>query len=100
MNYVLDRSDFEEQIVRMIPKVENTSEHQDQSDAINDTTSNTVRTIKAIKAMRTTIRPERYDQSNMVSDTIRTNPGMVTLSIALTQRPETRAKSLMLRRLM
>ena len=37
MNYVLDRSDFEEQIVRIIPKAENNSEHDDQSDAINDT---------------------------------------------------------------
>ena len=48
MNYVLDRSGFEEQIVRMIPKAENTSEHENQS----NTTSNMVRVIKAIKAMR------------------------------------------------
>ena len=97
INYVLDRSDFEEQIVRMILKVENTFKHKDQSNAINDTTSNTVRGIKAIKAMQSTIRPERYDPSDMVSNTIRTNPGVVTLSVALTQRPKTQAKSLMLR---
>ena len=100
MNYVLDRSDFEEQIVRMILKAENTSEHQNQSNTINDTTSNTVRAINAIKAMQTMIQPERYDQSDMASDTIKTNPGVVTSSVTLTQRPETRAKSLMLSRLM
>ena len=55
MNYVLDRLDFEEKIVRMIPKAENTSKHKDQSNAINNTTSNTVRAIKAIKGMRSTI---------------------------------------------
>ena len=102
MNYVLDRSDFEEQIMRRILKAENTSEHKDQTDAINNTTSNTIRAIKAIKAfkaMQSTIRPERYNQSNMVSNTIKTNPGVVKLSVALTQRPKTRAKSLMLRRL-
>ena len=58
MNYVLDRPDIEEQIVGMIPKADNTSEHKDQSDqsdAINDTTSDTVRAIKAIKAMQLTI---------------------------------------------
>ena len=63
----------------MIPKVENTSEHKDQSNqsnAIDDTTSDTVTAIKVIKAMRLTIRPiilsepskqpkrygQRYDQ--------------------------------------
>ena len=88
MNYVLDRSDFKEQIVRMIPKVENISKHENQS----DTTSNTVRAIKAIEEMQSTILPERYNQSNMVSNTIRTNPGVVISSVALTQRPETQAK--------
>ena len=48
MNYVLDYSDFEEQIVRMIPKAENTFKHENKS----DTTSDTVRAIKAIKAMQ------------------------------------------------
>ena len=90
MNYVLDRLDFEEQIVRMIPKAENTSEQKNQS----DTTSNTVRAIKAIKAIQSTIRPERCNQSNqsnMTSDTIRTNPGVVTITlpVALTRRLET-----------
>ena len=37
MNYVLERSDFEKQIVRMIPKAENNSEHKNQSNTINDT---------------------------------------------------------------
>ena len=94
----MGRSQFEEQIVRMIPKAENTSEHENQS----NTTSNTVRAIKTIKAIQSTIRPKQCDQSNMTSNTIRTNPGvvMVTLSKALTQRPETRAESLMFRRLM
>ena len=32
------------------------------------------------------------DQSNMVSIIIRTNPGVVILSIAFMRRPETRAK--------
>ena len=124
INYVLDRSDFKEQMVRMIPKAENTSEHKDQSDqsnAINNMTSNTVRAIKAIKAMWSTIRPairseqskqskrcdQRYDQqygqsnqSNMVSNTIKTNPEVVTLSLTLIQRPETQAISMILRTLM
>ena len=47
MNYVLDRSDFKKQIVKIIPKAENTSKHKNQS----DTTSDTVKTIRAIKAM-------------------------------------------------
>ena len=88
--------------MRIIPKAENTSEHKDQSnqsDAINNTTSNTIKAIKAIKAMRSVIRPEQYNQSDMVSNTMRTNPGVVTLSVTLTQRPKTRAKSLMLKRL-
>ena len=52
-----------------------------------------VRAIKAIKAMRSTIQPKQYNQSNMASDTIRTNPVVtVTLPVALTQRPETQAK--------
>ena len=53
------------------------SNQSNQSNAINDMTNDTVRAIKAIKAikaMQSTIRPERYDQSDMVSDTIRMNP--------------------------
>ena len=80
----MGRLQFEEQIVRMIPKAENTSEHENQS----NTTSDTDKAIKAIKAMRSTIRPEQYDQSNMVSDTIRTSPEVITSPVALTQRPE------------
>ena len=55
--------------------------------------------VRAIKAIQSTIRPEQCDQSNMTSDTIRTNPGMVTvtLPVALMQRPET---CLMFRKLM
>ena len=92
----MDRSDFEEQIVRTIPKAEKTSEHKNQSNqsnAINDTTSNTVRAIKVIKATRSTIRPERYEQSDMVSDTIRMNPVVVTSLVALRQRPEIQAEA-------
>ena len=70
MNYILDRLDFEEQIVRTIPKVENTSEHEDDQ------------------------QYSQSDQSNMNSNLIRTTLGMVmvTLPVALTQKPETRAK--------
>ena len=92
----MDRSDFEEQIVRTIPKAENISEHENQSnqsDAINNTTSDTVRAIKAIKATQSTIRPERYEQSDMVSDTIRMNPGVVTSLVALRRKSETRAEA-------
>ena len=53
-----------------------------------------VRAIKAIKAIQSTIRPEQYDQqygqsnhSNKVCNTIKTNPGVVTLSVALTRDP-------------
>ena len=45
INYVLDRLDFEEQIVRMIPKTENTSKHNYNQ---NNTINNMVRAIKAI----------------------------------------------------
>ena len=61
-------SDFEEQIVRTISKAENTFEHEDN---------------------------QRYGQSNMTSDMIRTTPGVITITlpVALTQKPETRAKT-------
>ena len=50
MNCVLDRLDFEEQIVRTIPKAENTSKHKyDQSNTIKAIQiSDTVKAIKAI----------------------------------------------------
>ena len=51
MNYVLDRLHFEEQIVRMIPKVENISEYINQTDTINNTA----------RAMQSE-RLKRYDQ--------------------------------------
>ena len=39
MNYVLDRSDFKRQIVKMIPKAKNTSEHKyDQAKCLSITT--------------------------------------------------------------
>ena len=57
VNSVLGRLQFEEQIVRMIPKAENTFEHKNQS----NTTSDMVRAIKAIKAMQSTIRPKQYN---------------------------------------
>ena len=37
--------------------------------------------------------PEQYSQDNMVGDTIRINPDIVTLSIASTQRPEPQRKT-------
>ena len=38
MNYILDRLDFEEQIVRIIPIVENTSKHNyNESNIIKET---------------------------------------------------------------
>ena len=57
----------------MIPKAENTSKHKDQSnqsDAINDTTSDSVRAIKAIKAMQSK-RSKRCNQSDTINDTAR-----------------------------
>ena len=67
MNYVLDRSDFEVHIVRTISKAENTSKHEHN---------------------------QQYGpshQSDMTSNAIRTNPGVVTVTspVALTRRPET-----------
>ena len=55
VNYVLDRSNFEEQIVKTIPKAENTFKHKNHSNTI----SNTVKTIKVIQ---TTMRSERSKQ--------------------------------------
>ena len=52
MNYILDCLDFEEQIVRIIPKVENTFEHKDQSGTINDTA----------RAMQSMQYDQRYNQ--------------------------------------
>ena len=37
ISYVLDRLNFEQQIVRMIPKADNTFKHKNQSNAINNT---------------------------------------------------------------
>ena len=56
MNYVLDRLDFEEQIVRMIPKAENTFEHKDQSNRINDTA----------RAIRSKQYNQQYGQNNAI----------------------------------
>ena len=71
VNCVLDHSDFKEQIVRMIPKAENTSKHKYNQ------------------------RYGQSDQSDMTSDTIRTIPGVVTVTllVALRRRPETQAKA-------
>ena len=98
MNYVLDRSDFKEQIMRTIDQTramrsersKRYNQQYGQSDA-----------IRAIKAIRSTIRPEQCDQSNITSNTIRTNPGMVMVisSKALTQRPQNQVESLMFKRL-
>ena len=70
VNCVLDHSDFKEQIVRTIPKAENTFKHEyDQ-------------------------RYGQSNQNNMTSDTIRTTLGVVTVTspVALTQKLETQAK--------
>ena len=56
VNYVLDRSDFKEQIVRMIAKAENTSKHKNQSNTISDM-------VRTIKAIRPAIRLEQSKQS-------------------------------------
>ena len=83
--------------MKMIPKVENTSEHKyDQRYGQSDA-------VRAIKAIQSTIRPvirserskrlEEYNQSDMVRDTIRTNPGVVTLSVAFRRRPQTQAEA-------
>ena len=55
----MDRSHFEEQIVRMIPKAENTSKHENQS----DTTSDTLRAIKVIKAMQSNNMPRAIESA-------------------------------------
>ena len=59
MNYVLDCLDFEEQIVRMIPKAKNTSEHQDQSDQSNQSNANN----NTARAIRPKQYGQRYDQN-------------------------------------
>ena len=56
INYVLNRLDFKKQIVRIIPKAENTFEHKDQSDTINDTA----------RAMQSKQYIQRYGQSNAI----------------------------------
>ena len=40
--------------------------------------------VRAIKAIWSTIRPEQCDQSDMTSNTIRTNPGVVTIILPIT----------------
>ena len=60
----MDRLEFEEQIVRTIPKTKNTSEHENQSDTTSDV-------VRAIKAIRSTIRPEQYNQSDTINDMAR-----------------------------
>ena len=63
----------------MIPKIENTCKHKyNQSNVI--------------KAIQSSLWPEQFgqsDESNIVSDMFRINPGVVTLSVALMQRPKT-----------
>ena len=71
VNCVLDRSNFEEQIVRTIPKAKNTSEYKyDQ-------------------------RYGQSDQSDMTSNTIRRTSEVVTVTslVVLRRRPETQAKA-------
>ena len=54
VNYILDRSDFEKQIVRIISKAENIFEHKDQNDIIND----------MARAMRSKRYDQQYNQDN------------------------------------
>ena len=92
MNYVLDRSDFREQIIQTIDQTRAMWSEWSKQYKQRYGQSNAVRAIKAIWL---TIRLERCDQSDITSDTIRTNPGVVTVTllVALRQRPETRAKA-------
>ena len=60
VNFVLDRLDFKEQIVKMILKAKNTFKHKNQSNTINDT----VRTIKAIQPAIWSERSKRSKQCN------------------------------------
>ena len=59
MNPVLDRSQFKDQLIKMIPKAENTFEYKyDQQYGQSDA-------VRVIKAIQSTIRSEqskRYDQ--------------------------------------
>ena len=94
----MGRSQFEKQLMKMIPKTENTSEHKydqrcgqsNQSDTIND----------MARAMQSKQYNQRYGQSNAIKaiwrDTIKTNPGvvMVISPITPTQRSSIRAPTL------
>ena len=65
VNYVLDHSDFKEQIVRIL-KAQNTSKYKNQSNTI----SNTVRTIKAIQSAMQSEQSKQYNQRYGQSNTI------------------------------
>ena len=59
VNYALDHSDFKKQIVRIIPKSENTSKHKNQTDTINDT-------AKAMWSKQLKQYNQRYGQSDAI----------------------------------
>ena len=59
MNYVLDHLDFKEQIVRIIPKAENSSKHKNQTDTINNT-------AKAMRSERSKQYNQRYGRSDAI----------------------------------
>ena len=65
--------------MRTIPKAENTSKHKDNQQYGQS---------NAIKTVQSTIRPEQCNQSNQSN----MNPRVVTLLVALMQKPETQAK--------
>ena len=73
MNYVLNCSDFEEQIVRTIPKAENTSKHQDNQQYGQ---SNIIKVVQsAIQSKRSKQYDQQYNQNNS-----RGNNGYITNS--------------------
>ena len=75
--------------MKVIPKAENTSKYKyNQSGAMNDT-------AKVIQSQQYDQQYGQSNPSNMTRNTIRTNPGviLVTLSIALMRKSEARAKA-------
>ena len=68
----MNRSDFKEQIVKIIPKVENTSEHENQIDTINDRArameseqlNNTIN--DTARVMQSKQYDQRYGQNNAI----------------------------------
>ena len=77
MNSVLGRLQFEEQLMKMIPKAKNTSKHKyNQSSAMNNT-------AKAIQSKQYNQQYGQSNQSDMTNDTIRTTPGVVSVILLI-----------------